>query len=103
MIKESPVSVECRVKEIRELGTHHMFIGEVLSIDADEKYIDEKKNKKLKIFYVVGNIELKLYIFLVISNVVVCKHTHYSLSLVNIVFRANFSLRKNNAKHFLFL
>ncbi len=42
LIKESPVSVECRVKEIRELGTHHMFIAEVLSIDADDKYIDEK-------------------------------------------------------------
>lgn len=42
MIKESPVSVECKVKEIRELGSHHMFVAEVLSIDADEKYIDEK-------------------------------------------------------------
>ena len=42
MIKESPVSVECRVKEIKELGTHHMFIAEVLAINADEKYIDEK-------------------------------------------------------------
>ena len=41
MIKESPVSIECKVKEIRELGTHHMFIADVLSIDADEKYIDE--------------------------------------------------------------
>lgn len=41
-IKESPVSVECSVKEIKELGSHHMFIAEVLSIDADEKYIDEK-------------------------------------------------------------
>ena len=29
-------------KEIKELGSHHMFIAEVLSIDADEKYIDEK-------------------------------------------------------------
>ena len=42
MIKESPVSVECRVKEIEELGSHHMFIAEVLAINADEKYIDEK-------------------------------------------------------------
>ena len=42
MIKESPVSVECRVKEIKELGTHHMFVAEVLGINADEKYIDEK-------------------------------------------------------------
>ena len=42
MIKESPVSVECKVKEIRELGTHHMFLAEVLAINVDEKYIDEK-------------------------------------------------------------
>lgn len=42
LIKESPVSIECKVKKIEELGSHHMFIGEVLSIDADDKYIDEK-------------------------------------------------------------
>ena len=42
MINESPVSVECKVKEIRELGSHHMFVAEVLAINADEKYIDEK-------------------------------------------------------------
>ena len=41
LIKESPVSVECKVKEIKELGSHHVFVAEVLSIDADEKYIDE--------------------------------------------------------------
>ena len=41
-IKESPVSIECKVKEIKELGSHHMFMAEVLSINADEKYIDEK-------------------------------------------------------------
>lgn len=42
LIKESPVSIECKVKEIKEMGSHDMFIAEVLSIDADEKYIDEK-------------------------------------------------------------
>ena len=42
LIKESPVSVECRVKEIIPLGSHDMFVAEVLSIDADEKFIDEK-------------------------------------------------------------
>ena len=42
MIEESPVSVECKVKEIRELGSHHMFVAEVLAINADDKYIDEK-------------------------------------------------------------
>ena len=42
MIEESPVSVECKVKEIRDLGSHHMFVAEVLAINADDKYIDEK-------------------------------------------------------------
>ena len=42
LIKESPVSIECKVMEIRKFGSHHTFIAKVLSIDADEKYIDEK-------------------------------------------------------------
>lgn len=42
MIAESPISVECKVNEIRELGSHNMFIAEVLAIHADEKYIDDK-------------------------------------------------------------
>lgn len=42
LIKESPVSIECKVIEERNLGSHTMFMAEVLSIDADEKYMDEK-------------------------------------------------------------
>lgn len=42
LIKESPVCIECKVKEMNDLGTHTMFLAEVLSIDADEKYIDNK-------------------------------------------------------------
>ena len=42
LIKESPASIECKVKEIKELGSHHMFIAEVLAVDADERFIDEK-------------------------------------------------------------
>lgn len=42
MIKEAPVSIECRVREVKELGSHHMFIAEVLAVHADEKYMDEK-------------------------------------------------------------
>ncbi len=41
-IKESPVSIECKVTDIKEFGSHHMFIADVMSIDADEKYINEK-------------------------------------------------------------
>ena len=42
LIKESPVSVECKVKEIVPLGSHDMVVAEIVAIDADEKYIDEK-------------------------------------------------------------
>ena len=42
LIKESPVAIECRVIEEKNYGSHTMFIAEVLSIDADEAYIDEK-------------------------------------------------------------
>ncbi len=42
MIEAAPVSIECKVKEIKELGSHHMFIAEVLAINADEKYFDKK-------------------------------------------------------------
>lgn len=42
IIKESPVAIECKVIDIKEYGSHHTFIAEVLSIDADDKYIDEK-------------------------------------------------------------
>ena len=41
-IKESPVSIECKVIDIKEYGSHHTFVAEVVSIDADEKYIDKK-------------------------------------------------------------
>lgn len=40
VIKESPVNIECRVTEIRELGSHHMFLAEVLAVDADEAYLN---------------------------------------------------------------
>ena len=42
MIAEAPVSIECKVREVRELGSHHMFIAEVVAVHADEKYMDEK-------------------------------------------------------------
>ena len=40
-IDESPVNIECRVKKIEELGSHHMFIAEVVGVTVDEQYMDE--------------------------------------------------------------
>jgi flavin reductase (DIM6/NTAB) family NADH-FMN oxidoreductase RutF len=39
-IEESPLCIECRVKDIIPLGTHDMFIAEVVNILADEQYIN---------------------------------------------------------------
>lgn len=39
-IMESPVNIECKVVYLLELGSHHMFIAKVVSVDVDERYID---------------------------------------------------------------
>lgn len=41
-IAESPVAIECKVKDIIPLGTHDMFLAEVLAVRVDDRYIDEK-------------------------------------------------------------
>ena len=40
-IAEAPVNIECRVVKIEKLGSHHMFLAEVVSVSADEAYMDE--------------------------------------------------------------
>ena len=80
MIKESPVSVECKVKEVRELGSHHMFVAEVLAINADEKYIDDK-----------GAFDISKCDLIAYSN-----GNYYSLGKK--IGRFGFSVRKNKKK-----
>jgi flavin reductase (DIM6/NTAB) family NADH-FMN oxidoreductase RutF len=41
MIAESPVNIECVVKEVKALGSHHMFISEVVAVHADEELIEK--------------------------------------------------------------
>ena len=41
LVKESPVNIECKVVEVKKLGTHDMFIANVLCVHADKKYMDE--------------------------------------------------------------
>lgn len=45
IIEEAPVNIECRVKEIISLGSHDMFIAEVLNVQADERFIDPQSGK----------------------------------------------------------
>lgn len=40
LIEESPLCIECRVREVIALGSHDMFISEVLNVRADDKYLD---------------------------------------------------------------
>lgn len=42
LIEESPVNIECRVEEIKELGSHHMFLARVAAVDVDEELLDDK-------------------------------------------------------------
>ena len=42
MIEESPVNIVCKTTEIKALGSHHMFLAEVLDVYIDEAYLDEK-------------------------------------------------------------
>ena len=47
MIGEAPVNIECKVKKIEKLGSHHMFLAEVVAVHADEAYMD--KNNKFQL------------------------------------------------------
>lgn len=42
VIKESPVNIECRVTEVKELGSHHMFLAKVEAVQVDPEYMDKK-------------------------------------------------------------
>lgn len=44
-IEESPLCIECRVKEVISLGSHHMFIADVVNVKADEKYLNTETGK----------------------------------------------------------
>lgn len=41
IIAESPVNIECRVREILPLGSHHMFLAEVVSVSVSDEYMDK--------------------------------------------------------------
>ena len=45
LIKESPVSIECKVVEIKELGSHDMFIADVVNVRADDRNLNPETGK----------------------------------------------------------
>lgn len=47
LVAQSPLSLECRVTDVIELGSHHMFLADVVAVDVDERLIDT--NGKLRL------------------------------------------------------
>lgn len=45
IIEEAPICIECRVKEIVPLGSHDMFIAEVVNVQADDRFLDPETEK----------------------------------------------------------
>lgn len=45
IIAESPLSICCRVREVKELGSHDMFIADVVGVEADDRFIDPETGK----------------------------------------------------------
>ncbi|NJO88368.1 MAG: flavin reductase family protein [Chloroflexia bacterium] len=42
LIEESPLNIECKVNRIIPLGSHHMFIADVVAVNAEENYLDKE-------------------------------------------------------------
>lgn len=78
LIQESPVNIECRVVEIKELGSHHMFIAEVAGVHADKEYMNEK-----------GKFELNK------AKPIVYSHGEY-YNMGKLLGKFGYSVQKNN-------
>ncbi len=48
LIGESPVNIECRVRTVTPLGSHHMFLADVVAVHADRQYMDERNKFHLE-------------------------------------------------------
>lgn len=48
IIEESPLSIECEIVDVKELGTHDMFIANVVNVIADDKYMSEDGEFRLQ-------------------------------------------------------
>lgn len=81
IIVESPVNIECKVVEEKDLGSHVMFAAEVVHIQADEQYLDKRS----------GSFELFR------SNPLVYSHGHY-YELGDHIGKFGFSVMKEKAK-----
>ena len=46
-VEESPVNIECKVVEVKELGSHDMFIAKVMGVTIDNRYMDDRRKFNL--------------------------------------------------------
>ena len=42
LIKQCPINLECQVREVLELGSHDLFVAEIVAVHADSDYLDER-------------------------------------------------------------
>ena len=80
LISESPVNLECKVTEVKELGSHDMIIAEVVAVDVSEEYFDEN-----------GKFELNS------SNLMAYSHGEY-FTLGEKIGKFGYSVQKNKKK-----
>lgn len=80
-IKESPLNIECKVTAIHKLGSHNMFVAEVVNVIADETYLDKATNA-----FNLGKADLINY-----------THGHY-YEQGNPIGRFGFSVQKKKSK-----
>lgn len=76
-IEESPLSIECRVKSVTDLGSHHLFLADVLNVRADTRWIDPE----------TGRFDLEK------SGIMAYCHGHY-YGLGDLIGKFGFSVQK---------
>jgi len=57
IIEESPLSIECKVTQILELGSHDMFVAEVVAVNAEESHFDKETDQ-----FQLANSEMMCYL-----------------------------------------
>jgi flavin reductase (DIM6/NTAB) family NADH-FMN oxidoreductase RutF len=81
IIEESPLSIECKVTQIIELGSHDMFMAEVVNVQADERFLDKETGA-----------------FSLASSKPICySHGHY-FELGELIGKFGFSVEKKKKK-----
>lgn len=82
VVAESPVSIECRVRQVIELGSHDMFLADVVNVLVDEEYINPE----------TGKLELER------AEIITYSHGEY-FRLGEMIGHFGWSVRKKKKRH----